>query len=223
MPILKNKTQNQYLNVDMHIFHDKELKLIDRGLITTLMSLPDNWDFTIKGLEKILPDKKSAISASLLRIEEKGYLTRRQIRTEHGHFGKEELEIHQIPIDKRKSENRVTANRSTEKQTQSNNHLSNNHISEGRHLIQNTLSEQQKIKLLEEFGEENVLYQLKKINTKHYVNCKNYETLRKWCMDYKNKVQKPSVTNRFNDFQKQKYDYDEIEKILVDNYIKEGE
>lgn len=78
MAVLKNKTQNQYVNVDMQIFHDK--KLIDRGMITTLLSLPDGWEFSIKGMAAILPDGETAISSSLNRIEKHGYITRRQVR-----------------------------------------------------------------------------------------------------------------------------------------------
>ena len=47
-------------------------------MLATLLSLPDKWDFSIVGLAKILPEGKSAIQASLSRLEHSGYLTRTQ-------------------------------------------------------------------------------------------------------------------------------------------------
>lgn len=65
MPVLKNKTQGRYVNVCKGILENRSLGLRDRGMLVTLLSFPDNWDFSIAGLAKILPDGKSAISASL--------------------------------------------------------------------------------------------------------------------------------------------------------------
>ena len=54
----------------------------------TLMSLPDNWDFTINGLTKILCDGRDAISSGLKRLEESGYLVNEQLRVEGKFSGK---------------------------------------------------------------------------------------------------------------------------------------
>ena len=61
MPIFKNKTQGQYVNVYKDILKNHSLSLRDRGMVVTLLSLPDNWEFTISGLSKIIPDGKSSI------------------------------------------------------------------------------------------------------------------------------------------------------------------
>jgi hypothetical protein len=71
--------------VSQNIMHDRRLKLFDRGLLVTLMSLPDNWNFTIKGLASILCDGRDAVSAGLKRLEELGYLVKEQLR-EDGKF-----------------------------------------------------------------------------------------------------------------------------------------
>ena len=86
--ILKNETQGNYLIVSQRIMHDQSLKLFDRGLLVTLMSLPDNWDFTINGLTKILCDGRDAISSGLKRLEESGYLVNEQLRVEGKFSGK---------------------------------------------------------------------------------------------------------------------------------------
>ena len=52
------------------ILKNHSLSLRDRGMVVTLLSLPDNWEFTMSGLSKIIPDGKSSIRASLTHLEE---------------------------------------------------------------------------------------------------------------------------------------------------------
>lgn len=138
MPVFKNKTQGQYVNVYKDILKNHSLSLRDRGMVVTLLSLPDNWEFTISGLSKIIPDGKSSIRASLTHLEELGYISRTQERAECGKFGKIAIEIHETPIaplsDIRKTEKATAGNPSTgkplsEKRTQYiNNQLNNNQV-----------------------------------------------------------------------------------------------
>lgn len=58
MPVFKNKTQGQYVNVYKDILKNHSLSLRDREMVVTLLSLPDNWEFTISGLSKISRWKK---------------------------------------------------------------------------------------------------------------------------------------------------------------------
>lgn len=115
MPILKNKTPGSFVMIGKDILKNTDLKLVDRGMLATLLSLPDKWDFSVVGLAKILPEGKSAIQASLSRLEHSGYLTRTQERGEHGKYGDTFLEVHQVPISPC-TENLCTDNRHTEKQ-----------------------------------------------------------------------------------------------------------
>lgn len=111
MPVLKNKTQGNYVNVYKGIVMDCSLSLKDRGMLLTLLSLPDNWDFTVAGLRKILPDGKSAIYNSLDSLQNAGYLTKEQSRGEHGVFAENIIEVHETPHppfpEKRVPDNRV--------------------------------------------------------------------------------------------------------------------
>lgn len=138
MPVFKNKTQGQYVNVYKDILKNHSLSLRDRGMVVTLLSLPDNWEFTISGLSKIIPDGKSSIRASLSHLEELGYISRTQERAERGKFGKIAIEIHETPVeplsDFRQTENPTADNPSagkpsTENRTQYiNNQLNNNQV-----------------------------------------------------------------------------------------------
>ena len=88
-------------------------------MMLTLLSLPDNWDLTVAGLKKILPDGKAAICKCLTTLQSLGYLTREQSRGEGGIYGENIIEVHETPClpypenratDKQVSENRVTGN-----------------------------------------------------------------------------------------------------------------
>ena len=68
------------------VLHDKTLGAFDRGLLITLYNLPDDWKFSVSGLCSILSDGKSAISGSLRRLEDKGYLRLTKARNEKGLF-----------------------------------------------------------------------------------------------------------------------------------------
>ena len=94
--ILKNETQDNFVIVSQSIMHDRSLKCFDRGLLITLISLPDNWDFTIKGLTRILNDGRDAIAGGLKRLQDRGYLVREQLR-ENGQFGDICLRINMTP------------------------------------------------------------------------------------------------------------------------------
>lgn len=98
MAILKNKTQGNYTIVSNGILKNQSLSLKDRGLIITLLSLPDNWAFTINGLSKIIPDGKDSIKNSLKHLEELGYVSKTQNRGEFGKYGNIVIEVHETPI-----------------------------------------------------------------------------------------------------------------------------
>lgn len=112
MAIMRNRTQQGYTNVNNVIFRDQRLSLKARGLLCTMLSLPDCWEFSEKGLQSILPaDGKTSIRTALKTLEECGYLVRRQLR-ENGKMAGWEWEIYDTPQDAEKpqSENPITGN-----------------------------------------------------------------------------------------------------------------
>ena len=98
MAVFKNKTQGNYTMVSQNIMKDRNLSLTERGMLLTLLSLPDNWDLKITGLSQILPDGKDKISNTLKSLISKGYVTRTQERTDTGKFGSIILEVHESPV-----------------------------------------------------------------------------------------------------------------------------
>lgn len=95
--ILKNNTQGNFTIISNVILTDKMLSITDRGLLCTIISLPDGWDFTVSGMASILPDGKDKIKSSLNRLANRGYLSISQQR-ESGKFSSNELHINIPPV-----------------------------------------------------------------------------------------------------------------------------
>ena len=71
----KNKVKN-FTVIDNNIFKNRELSLKARGLLCTMLSLPDNWEYSLNGLCAILPDGITTIRSSLKELAEHGYFDR---------------------------------------------------------------------------------------------------------------------------------------------------
>lgn len=79
MAKIKRKIVTDFTTVQNDFLRDRELGLTERGLLMTMLSLPDNWDYSAAGLASILPDGIKKTRASLQRLEGKGYLKRSRI------------------------------------------------------------------------------------------------------------------------------------------------
>lgn len=85
MAILRNPNKEKFTVVDNFSLRDGNLSLKARGLLVTMMSLPDNWKFSESGLCSILPkDGQSSIRSGLKELEAGGYLTRTRKRDSGG-------------------------------------------------------------------------------------------------------------------------------------------
>jgi len=116
MAIIRNKTREKYTVIDNNIFTNKNLSLKSRGMLATLLSLPDNWEFNENGLTEIFKDGLTAIKSSLKELEENKYLIRRQERDQNGKFIRNNWIISEIPI----TENPITEKPILENDTQLN-------------------------------------------------------------------------------------------------------
>jgi hypothetical protein len=92
MPILKNKTQSSFTQISNNILRDRELSMKERGVLCTLLSFPDKWDFSIGGLSAIVPDGRDSLNKTIQNLIKAGYVRRNQIRDSRGKFAVE-LEV----------------------------------------------------------------------------------------------------------------------------------
>ena len=228
MAVLKNKTQGNYTIVSQNIMRDKNLSLSERGMLLTLLSLPDNWHLTIMGLCQILPDGKDKISRTLNSLIEKGYVTRIQGRGNGGRFDSTDLEVHETPIVSPHPENPHTADQDTDEPHTDNpsqyiTYISNNQAeNNNKECNAGTLSGAEYDALVSEYGRSNVDYQIKRITDHGYKGCLNFTTIKKWCTErlHRNPVSRdvPSKKCIFLDYsQRDDYDFNKLERLLVCN------
>ena len=83
-----------------HHLRNVRLSLKAKGLLSLMLSLPKDWDYTTKGLACICKDGVDSIGSTLKELEQNGYLTRQRIRFENGRLGDIEYTIHEKPVNR---------------------------------------------------------------------------------------------------------------------------
>ena len=78
-----NKNVN-YTVMSNHHLQDKRLSLKAKGLLSYMLSLPDDWDYTLKGLAAINKESVDAIRTAIWELEDAGYVVRTRVRDERG-------------------------------------------------------------------------------------------------------------------------------------------
>ena len=76
---------------------NKELSLKAKGLLSQMLSLPEDWDYTLSGLSYINRESIDAIRTAVWELEKAGYITRRQGRDEKGKMTAIEYTIYEQP------------------------------------------------------------------------------------------------------------------------------
>ena len=97
MSKLIKKYKSKFTNISNDIFMNKSLSYKDIGLLTQLLSLPDDWEFNAKGLATIHKDCVNSVQNGLKSLEEKGYLTRIRNRDEKGRLHESDYWIYDDP------------------------------------------------------------------------------------------------------------------------------
>ena len=92
--IEKNRNNTVISN---HHLRNKELSLKSKGLLSLMLSLPEEWDYTLKGLSIICKEGIDAIRVSIVELEKQGYIERRRNRNTKGQLTNTEYIIHEYP------------------------------------------------------------------------------------------------------------------------------
>ena len=77
------KTQN-YTIMSNHHLRNKTLSLKAKGLLSLMLSLPEDWDYTTRGLASICKEGVDSVCATVRELEAAGYIIRRRIRDKNG-------------------------------------------------------------------------------------------------------------------------------------------
>ena len=90
------KTRDYTVMSNYHL-RDRSLSLKAKGLLSLMLSLPEDWDYTMKGLARICKDGIDSISGGIRELESHGYLVRARVRNENGQLGSIEYTILEQP------------------------------------------------------------------------------------------------------------------------------
>ncbi|MPM07925.1 hypothetical protein SDC9_54236 [bioreactor metagenome] len=91
------KSQNYTVMSNFHL-RDKQLSLKAKGLLSLMLSLPDEWDYTLAGLAKMNREGVAAIRTAVVELEECGYVRRETARTGSGEFDGNVYIIYEAPL-----------------------------------------------------------------------------------------------------------------------------
>lgn len=90
------KTKNYTVMANHHL-KDRRLSLRSKGLLSVMLSLPEEWDYTLKGLAVISKEGVDAIGEAVKELERAGYIIRSRQRDDHGRLRGMEYVIYEQP------------------------------------------------------------------------------------------------------------------------------
>lgn len=99
MTVFRVEKTKDFTVMSNHHLRNRTLSLKAKGLLSLMLSLPEDWDYTTKGLAQIYKEGVDSISTALKELEKHGYLTRHRIRYKNGQLGDVEYTIHERPLD----------------------------------------------------------------------------------------------------------------------------
>ena len=97
MAVFRVERNTGYTVMSNHHLRNKELSLKAKGLLSQMLSLPEDWDYTLAGLSLINRESIDAIRTAVWELEKAGYITRRQGRDEKGKMTAIEYTIYEQP------------------------------------------------------------------------------------------------------------------------------
>lgn len=126
MAVFRVERTKDYTVMSNYHLRDDSLSLTAKGLLSQMLSLPENWDYTLAGLAQINKEGKSAIRSAVNELEQAGYIKRRRVKGKDGKFSGNEYIIHEMPVADSPScdfptlENPASENPSSENRTELN-------------------------------------------------------------------------------------------------------
>ena len=97
MAVFRIEKTRDYTVMSNYHLRDMSLSLKAKGLLSLMLSLPENWDYTMKGLARICKDGIDSISGGIRELEAHGYLIRARVRSANGQLGSIEYTILEQP------------------------------------------------------------------------------------------------------------------------------
>ena len=112
MGVIRVEHNENYTTMSNYHLRDRRLSLRAMGLMSKMLSLPDDWDYTVNGLSSICREGRDAVRKALQELEKAGYLVREQTRA-GGCFGSNDYTLFEHPLASPLTENPSTVKPST--------------------------------------------------------------------------------------------------------------
>ena len=97
MAVFRVERNKGYTVMSNHHLRNKELTLKAKGLLSQMLSLPEDWDYTLAGLSQINREKIDAIREAIKELERAGYIVRSRERDEKGRLRGADYVIYEQP------------------------------------------------------------------------------------------------------------------------------
>ena len=97
MAVFRVEKNRGYTVMSNHHLRNKDLSLKAKGLLSQMLSLPEDWDYTLKGLSLINRESIDAIRTAVWELEKAGYITRQQNRDGKGKMADMVYTIYEQP------------------------------------------------------------------------------------------------------------------------------
>ena len=98
MSVFRVERTRDYTVMSNHHLRNKALSLKAKGLLSLMLSLPDDWDYTLQGLARISIERIDAVRCAVKELENEGYITRSRERDKQGRLRGTEYIIREQPV-----------------------------------------------------------------------------------------------------------------------------
>ena len=97
MAVFRVEKNTNFTVMSNHHLKNKNLSLKAKGLLSQMLSLPDEWDYSLNGLAYINKEGKDSVRNAISELEQEGYIVRTRTRDDKGLLGKAEYVIYETP------------------------------------------------------------------------------------------------------------------------------
>lgn len=100
MPVFRIEKTKNYTVMSNHHLKNENISLKAKGLLSVILSLPDEWNYTLKGLASICKEGIDSVRNGINELEKAGYIQRNRLRSDTGKFADIEYVIYEQPLEK---------------------------------------------------------------------------------------------------------------------------
>ena len=97
MAVFRVEKNSGYTVMSNHHLRNRALSLKAKGLLSQMLSLPEDWDYTLQGLARINRESIDAIRQAIRELEQAGYIQRSRERDEKGRLRGADYVIFELP------------------------------------------------------------------------------------------------------------------------------